>query len=75
MKLNPKIWQPLVTVAIGAVAGYMGYAPIQEQLQPSTLTVNIPEHAPVQKHTHKDWTDAYERADQKLIDEHIEADH
>jgi len=44
-----------VPLVIGAVAGYFGYEPIQEKINPPTVDVDV--HVPEDtQHRHRDWS-------------------
>jgi len=74
-KLNSaKLWQSISGALITAVASYFGYTEIQSREASHDVEVTVEVPAPV-KHTHKDWTDAYERADQRAMDKHRDALH
>ena len=70
MKLTKPQIAAIITPIITLIAGYIGYEPIQELRSTPEVKVEVNVPAPKQQHTHKDWTDAIEKANKRMIFEH-----
>lgn len=72
---NPKIWQTITTI-LTAVLGYFGYVQVAGNTAPAPeVNIEVAAPTPSQHHTHKDWTDAIERADKKREEAHKDRFH
>jgi hypothetical protein len=66
---------PLIPLIIGAVAGYFGFEPIQEKINPAPVDVDVhvPEQAPhshPHSHPQKDWQPVIDKAIDDLLEEY-----
>ena len=76
--MNKQTITAIALPLIGAVAGYFGYQPIQEKINPPEVTVDV--HVPEDTHSHpshkhKDWLPVIKAEIEKARAKHELEDH